>query len=357
MDTGDPLSSRVVGRSYTYDDLGLEPAYSEITPDQVDISVVLPAGQRLGVPVLSAAMDTVSGPALVAAVNREGGLGVLHRNHEIADQVHAAQLVQNTSPPGWPVAAAVGVGPAGQWRAESLIQAGATVLIIDSAHGHSAAVIEQTAWLRRTFPDINVVTAVGARALADAGAHIIKTGIGAGSICSTRVVAGVGIGNLTAIAAVAATVDEYGALVCADGGLRYSGDIVKALAAGADLVMLGRMLSGCDEAPGERVVRDGCTFKVYRGMGSAAAMATGQAADRYGSNNAHKTAPEGVSGFVQTEGPVTTVLSTIAGGIRAGLGYCGAANIAQLQASARFMELSPATQAEGRPHSLYIWDN
>ncbi|GEO79517.1 inosine 5-monophosphate dehydrogenase [Companilactobacillus mindensis DSM 14500] len=258
------------------------------------------------------------------------------------------------------VAAAVGVTSDTFERAEALLKAGADAIIIDTAHGHSAGVLRKISQIRDKFPDAtliagNVATAEGTRALYDAGVDVVKVGIGPGSICTTRIVAGVGVPQLTAVYDAASVAHEYGKTIIADGGIKYSGDIVKALAGGGNAVMLGSMLAGTDEAPGEFEIYQGRRFKTYRGMGSLAAMSHGSS-DRYfqsGVNEANKLVPEGIEGRVAAKGAVGDVIYQLLGGLRSGMGYVGAHNLKELQ-DAQFVQISNAGLRESHPHDVTI---
>ena len=258
------------------------------------------------------------------------------------------------------VAAAVGVTSDTFDRATALLDAGADAIIIDTAHGHSAGVLRKISQIREEFPDAtliagNVATAEGTRALYDAGVDVVKVGIGPGSICTTRIVAGVGVPQLTAVYDAASVAHEYGKTIIADGGIKYSGDIVKALAGGGNAVMLGSMLAGTDEAPGEFEIYQGRRFKTYRGMGSLAAMSHGSS-DRYfqsGVNEANKLVPEGIEGRVAAKGAVGDVIYQLLGGLRSGMGYVGAANLKELQ-DAQFIQISNAGLRESHPHDVTI---
>jgi IMP dehydrogenase len=472
----------------TFDDVLLVPGYSEVLPDAVDVSTVLTSRIRLAIPVLSAAMDTVTDARLAIALAREGGLGIIHRNCSIEEQVAEVDKVKRsesgmivdpitlsptatlgeakglmahyhisgvpitegtrlvgiltnrdirfstddarpvtdlmtsrnlvTAPIGttldeaqailqqhrieklplvdedmnlkglitvkdiqkkrdYPsastdaggrllVGAAVGVGSDLMDRAAALIRAGVDLLAVDTSHGHSANVLRATARLREAFPDIsisagNVVTADGTRDLIRAGADVIKVGVGAGSICTTRVVSGCGMPQLTAIMECAAAAAEFGIPVVADGGLRYSGDIVKALAAGARAVMLGNMLAGVDESPGELVIYEGRRFKEYRGMGSVGAMRSGYGRDRYATEQSRisprasgKLVPEGIEARVAYRGSLAESVYQLIGGLRSGMGYVGARDLADLHERARFVRISSAGYIESHPHSVLI---
>lgn len=258
-------------------------------------------------------------------------------------------------------AAAVGVTSDTFERAEALIEAGVDALIIDTAHGHSAGVIRKIKEIRETFQDVviiagNIATAEGARALYEVGVDVVKVGIGPGSICTTRVVAGVGVPQLSAIYDAAGVAREYGKAIIADGGIKYSGDIVKALAAGGHVVMLGSMLAGTDESPGEFEIFQGRRFKTYRGMGSLGAMAKGSS-DRYfqsSVNEANKLVPEGIEGRVAYKGSAQDIVFQMIGGLRAGMGYVGAGNLKELREDAQFVQMSGAGLRESHPHDVQI---
>ncbi len=243
-------------------------------------------------------------------------------------------------------------------RAKALVEAQVDVLVLDSAHGHSANIINALKQIKAAFPDVpviagNIATAAAAEDLIAAGADCLKVGIGPGSICTTRVVAGIGVPQITAVYDVACVAKKHGIPVIADGGIKYSGDIVKALAAGADVVMLGSLLAGCEEAPGETEIYQGRQFKVYRGMGSLGAMACGSK-DRYFQEGAKKLVPEGVEGRVPYKGSVADTIFQLVGGIRSGLGYCGCATIPELWEKAQFVRITGAGLKESHPHDIYI---
>ena len=261
------------------------------------------------------------------------------------------------------VAAAVGVTSDTFERAEALLNAGAYALVIDTAHGHSAGVLRKIKEIREHFPEAtliagNVATAEATKALYDAGVDVVKVGIGPGSICTTRVVAGVGVPQITAIYDAAGVAREYGKTIIADGGIKYSGDIVKAIAAGGNAVMLGSMLAGTDEAPGETEIYQGRRFKTYRGMGSLGAMdSTHGSSDRYfqsGVNEANKLVPEGIEGRVAYKGSVADIVYQMDGGLRAGMGYCGAPDLATLTNEAQFVQITGAGLVESHPHDVQI---
>ncbi len=254
--------------------------------------------------------------------------------------------------------AAIGVAHNMMERAKALIDAQADVLVLDSAHGHNINIVNAVREVKKAFPNVpviagNIATAAAAEALIDAGADCLKVGIGPGSICTTRVVAGIGVPQITAVYDVACVASKHNIPVIADGGIKYSGDIVKALAAGADSVMLGSLLAGCDEAPGEEEIYQGRRFKVYRGMGSLGAMACGSK-DRYFQEGSKKLVPEGVEGRVPYKGTVSDSIFQLVGGIRSGMGYCGCANIGELHEKAQFVKITGAGLKESHPHDIYI---
>lgn len=481
MGLSELYSSRFVGEGLTFDDVLLVPAESDILPADVDLTTNLTRKIKLNVPVMSAAMDTVTEYRMAIAIAREGGIGVIHKNMSIdvqAEQVDMVKRSENgviTNPfflnsghtlgdadalmgkfriSGVPIvddeghligiitnrdmkfetdmsrridevmthenlitgnegttldeakailqknrieklpivdkdyklkglitikdiekvlkyphsakdssgrllcAAAIGVTADVLDRSAALIDAGVDVLVLDSAHGHSANIMRCVSLVKEKFPDIqlvagNVATAEATEALIKAGADCVKVGIGPGSICTTRIVAGIGVPQVSAVLQCAEMGDKYGIPVIADGGIKYSGDIVKAIAAGAKVVMMGSMLAGCEEAPGEMEVYQGRQFKVYRGMGSLGAMQKGSK-DRYFQSNNKKLVPEGVEGRVPYRGAVSETIYQMMGGLRSGMGYCGAHNIEQLRTDSKFVRITSAGLKESHPHDIYI---
>lgn len=347
------LQNRILPEGITFDDVLLVPSYSEVLPREVSTAGRFSRRIALRLPFVSAAMDTVTEAPMALAMARAGGLGVIHKNMDIAAQAAQVALVKAE---GLPVAAGVGITPDVLERVRALAGAGADAVVLDSAHGHSRGVIAALRDIKAAFPSVDVVvgniaTAEAARDLIAAGADGLKVGIGPGSICTTRIVAGVGMPQLTAIAEVASVAGEA-VPVIADGGLRYSGDVVKALAAGAHCVMCGGLFAGTEEAPGATVEVNGVTMKSYRGMGSVDAMQEGSA-DRYFQKGAKKLVPEGVVAGVPCKGPVADVLYQLEGGLRSGMGYCGAADLEALH-RAKFVRISPATVQENHPHDVVI---
>ena len=263
------MSEKIAMLGLTYDDVLLLPDASEVVPSEVDTATKLSRNISLSIPLVSSAMDTVTESAMAIAMAKVGGIGIIHRNLPIDEQVTHVKLVKNIGLAG----AAVGVGDDGFARAQALIEVGVDVVVVDTAHGHHRAVLEAIARIKKYSPTTeiiggNVATRAGAQALINAGADAVKVGVGPGSICTTRIVAGVGVPQITAIMEASKACIKAGIPLIADGGLQYSGDIVKALVAGADSVMLGSLLAGCDESPGELVTIEGRQYKAYRGMGS-----------------------------------------------------------------------------------------
>ena len=481
MELKEQNSKRIIGEGLTFDDVLLVPAESDILPADVDLSTQLTGKVRLNIPVMSAAMDTVTEYRMAIAIAREGGIGVIHKNMSIDMQAEQVDLVKRsengviTNPfslspdktlgdaealmakyriSGVPVvdddgklvgiitnrdmkfetelnrrisevmtstglvtgkggttldeakeilrhhrieklpivddeyrlrglitikdiekvmkypcsakddagrllcAAAIGVTRDILDRAGALIDAGVDVLVLDSAHGHSANIMRCVREVKERFPDAqlvagNVATPEATEALIKAGADCVKVGIVPGSICTTRVVAGIGVPQISAILQCAEMADRYGIPVIADGGIKYSGDITKAIAAGGRVVMMGSMLAGCEEAPGDTEVFQGRQFKVYRGMGSIGAMQKGSK-DRYFQQDNKKLVPEGVEGRVPFRGPVSETVFQMMGGLRSGMGYCGAHNIEELRTKSKFVRITSAGLKESHPHDIYI---
>lgn len=477
------FSDKIKGTGFTYDDVLLVPAYSEVLPRNVNVSTWFSKNIRLNIPVVSAAMDTVTDSVMAIAMAQEGGIGVIHKNMtaemqanevrkvkraengmiidpvtitesgtvgdalalmkeykiggipvvdrggklvgiltnrdlrferdhkklvseamtsenlitttEFTDFEKAADILQEHKIEKLPVvdmdyrliglitykdiikikarpnackdsrgrlrvAAATGVGPEALERAQILVDAGVDALVIDTAHGHSKGVIETLKLFKRTFSSIdiivgNIATSEAAVALAEAGADGIKVGIGPGSICTTRVVAGVGVPQLTAVMDVAEALKKFNVPVIADGGIRYTGDIPKAIAAGASSVMLGSMFAGVEESPGETIIYEGRKYKTYRGMGSIEAMQQGSK-DRYFQDmedDIKKLVPEGIVGRVPFKGSLSEVMHQLVGGLKAGMGYCGAASIDEMQAAV-FIRITQAGVVESHPHDVTI---
>lgn len=346
------ITERVAYQGLTFDDVLLVPSYSEVLPREVKTAAPFTRHISLDIPLVSAAMDTVTERAMAVAMARSGGIGVIHKNMSIERQ---AANVAAVKAHGLKVAAGIGITADVIERSRALVEAGVDAVVLDSAHGDSAGVISALRRVKVEFPGLDVVvgniaTGEAASRLVDAGADALKVGIGPGSICTTRVVAGVGVPQISAIYEVAKAVEGSGVPVIADGGIRYSGDVVKALAAGADTVMLGSMFAGTDEAPGDIVEQGSSKFKTYRGMGSVDAMKAGSG-DRYFQNGAKKLVPEGVVARVPYKGSVSDIVFQIMGGLRSGMGYCGAGDISQLH-KARFVQITSNGLVENHPHDV-----
>ncbi len=341
----------------TFDDVLLMPSYTDVKREEIDLSSNLTTDIKLELPILSAPMDTVTTSTLSIALGKLGGLGVIHRNMTIESQVLEVEKVKKELPLS---AAAIGVGKDAEERIAALAKQGVDVIVIDSAHGFSKWVIELTKLISGKYKHLavisgNVGTAAGAKALIEGGAKAIRVGIGPGSICTTRVVAGIGVPQVTAIMETSLLAKKYGIPVIADGGIRYSGDIVKAFAAGASCVMSGSLFAGCSEAPGEIILRGKAKYKSYRGMGSISAMTEGSAS-RYGQDyrkgQEKKLTTEGIEGLVSYKGKLEDVVLQLVGGIRSGMYYTGARNIKELQEKSRFIQISQASLIESHPHDI-----
>lgn len=367
--------TKLAKKGLTFDDVLLIPAESHVLPNEVKLDTKLAPNLQLHIPLISAGMDTVTEGNMAIAMAENGGLGVIHKNLSIEAQVDEVKKAKGkTVDPNLPhpavdnqgrllATAAVGVTSDTFERAESLLEAGADAIVIDTAHGHSAGVLRKIKEIREHFPNAtliagNVATGEGAAALFDAGVDVVKVGIGPGSICTTRIVAGVGVPQITAIYDAASVAQKYGKKIIADGGIKYSGDVVKALAAGGNAVMLGSMFSGTTEAPGTIFTNEGKQFKSYRGMGSVGAMSQQHgSSDRYfqgGVNEANKLVPEGVEALVPYKGDVSNIIYQIDGGLRAGMGYVGASTIEELIENSQFVQITNAGLRESHPHDVQM---
>lgn len=345
-------------KALTFNDVLLVPAYSEILPSQVSVETRLDSKLIFGIPILSSAMDTVTESPMAIAMAKNGGLGVIHKNLSVKAQ---AKEVSRTKAASCLCAAAVGPGFDLEVRAKALADAGVDALVIDTAHGHSLGVINAIKKLKAWFPTMtmiagNIATKTAAQALIEAGVDVVKVGIGPGSICTTRMVAGVGVPQLTAIIEVAQITRPLGIGLIADGGIQQSGDITKALAAGADAVMLGSLLAGTSEAPGDVIEHAGKSWKSYRGMGSLTAMHEGSK-DRYAQADileGKKLVAEGVEARTLYKGAVEPVLYQLVGGLRSGMGYLGAKNLEELRQKAQFVQITSAGLKESHVHDVDV---
>ena len=447
---------KIIGEGITFDDVLLVPSYSEVIPNQVDLSTYLTKGIKLNIPMMSAGMDTVTEHRMAIAMARQGGIGIIHKNMSIEQQAEEVDKVKRSengvitypfylSPEhtladanelmakfrisGVPITegrklvgiitnrdlkfeedfskkilakarkeklpivdkdfnlkglitikdiekqikyplsakdaqgrllcgAAIGITANCLERAEALVKAKVDVVVLDSAHGHSANVLRTVRMIKDAFPDLqviagNVATGEATKALIDAGVDAVKVGIGPGSICTTRIVAGIGVPQITAVMDCYEAAKDSGIPIIADGGIKYSGDMTKAIAAGANVCMMGSIFAGCDESPGTFELYQGRKYKVYRGMGSIAAMENGSK-DRYFQTDAKKLVPEGVEGRVAYKGSVEDTVFQLMGGLRSGMGYCGAPDIETLKTTGRFVKISSASLKESHPHDIHI---
>jgi len=353
------LDEKVAGEGLTFDDVLLIPAYSEVLPREVSMHAKFSRNISLDIPFASAAMDTVTEAPMAIAMAKAGGIGVIHKNMSIEAQAAQVRKVKEENA-DYKVAAGVGITADALERVTALVKAGVNAVVLDSAHGHTKGVIDKLKEIKKSFPDLdvvvgNVATYQAGKDLAAAGADGVKVGIGPGSICTTRIVAGVGVPQLSAIYDVAQALKGTGIPLIADGGLRYSGDVVKALAAGGDCVMCGSMFAGTLESPGDVVECDGKQFKAYRGMGSLDAMAAGSK-DRYFQDKETETkklVPEGIVGQLPFKGSVNDTIYQLVGGLRSGMGYCGAKDIETLK-NARFIKVTSNGVRENHPHDITI---
>lgn len=356
----------------TYDDVLLIPKYSEVLPAHTKLSTKISKNIEIKIPILSSAMDTVTESETAIKLALNGGAGVVHKNLSIEKQAEEIEKVKkfefvkdeylqaSVVDKSLMVGAAVGVSDNEFKRAQALAKAGASFLIIDTAHGHSKGVGEMLKKLKSELSiDIiagNVATSEACQYLIDLGADGIKVGIGPGSICTTRVIAGVGVPQLYALLQAKEVCHKNNVPYIADGGIKLSGDIVKALAAGASTVMIGSLFAGTEESPGEMVLKNGRAYKTYRGMGSIGAMGQGSK-DRYGQahiDDDKKFVPEGVEGEVNYKGPIENILYQLIGGLRSGMGYLGAKDISELRQKAEFVQISNAALKESHPHDISI---
>ena len=471
---------KLIGEGITFDDVLLVPAYSEVTPNMIDLTTYLTKKIKLNIPMMSAGMDTVTEHRMAIAMARQGGIGIIHKNmsieaqaeevdkvkrsengvitdpfflspdHTLADaedlmhnfRISGVPITENgklvgiitnrdlkfetdytkkikesmtsegliTAPEGitldeakkilakarkeklpivdkdfhlkglitikdiekqikYPLSAkddqgrllcgaAVGITANMMDRIDALVKSHVDVIVVDSAHGHSLNILNAVKKIKAAYPDLqviagNVATGEATRSLIEAGADAVKVGIGPGSICTTRVVAGIGVPQITAVMDAFAVAKEYGIPIIADGGIKYSGDMTKALAAGGNVCMMGSMFAGCDEAPGTFELYQGRKYKVYRGMGSLAAMENGSK-DRYFQEGAKKLVPEGVEGRVAYKGSLEDTVFQLIGGIRSGMGYCGCPTIPELQERGRFVKITAASLKESHPHDIHI---
>ena len=346
-----------IKEALTFDDVTLVPKYSKILPSQVDTTTSLSNKFKLKIPLLSSAMDTVTESPMAIAIAKAGGIGVIHRNLKTSDQIKEIKKVKAKR---LFVGAAVGAGPQEFVRATAIIKEGVDLIVVDTAHGHTKKVAEIIKKIRKIKKKNtllcagNIASAEAANFLAKLGVDIIKVGIGPGSICTTRLVAGIGVPQLSAIMEVKKGLKNKNVKIIADGGIKFSGDIAKALAAGADAVMIGSLFAGSDESPGKIIKKNGKYFKKFRGMGSVGAMNKGSA-DRYfqkKQSDKSKYVPEGVEGFVKYKGPVDNIIFKLIGGLKSSMGYLGSKKIINLRNKPRFVKITKAGFYESMVHNI-----
>jgi IMP dehydrogenase len=345
-----------IKEALTFDDVTLTPQYSKVLPSDVSTKTYLSKNLHLDIPIISSAMDTVTESKMAIAIAREGGIGVIHRNLSIDRQIKEIQKVKSK---GLKVGAAVGTNESEFSRVKNIIKLGVDLIVIDTAHGHSQKVadiimkINKIKTKKTTLCAGNIATANAAKFLCKLGVDLIKVGIGPGSICTTRLVAGIGVPQLSALLDVKKGLKKNVKMI-SDGGIKFSGDIAKALAAGADAVMVGSLLAGTSEAPGKIIKKKGKLFKVFRGMGSVGAMNKGSA-DRYfqkKQKDKSKYVPEGVEGLIKYKGDAKKTLHKLVGGLRSSMGYLGAPQIKILTKNAKFVKITKAGFYESMVHSI-----
>ena len=347
-----------IKESLTFDDVLMLPRYSSVLPSETNISLKLTKKILLRVPFLSSAMDTVTESKMALAIGKEGGIGVIHRNLSKNKQSLEVKKVKNKK---LLVGAAVGTSQDDLNRAKSLIDNGVDIIVIDTAHGHSEKVLKTLSKLKKIVGNVpicvgNIATGEAAKKLYDYGADVIKVGIGPGSICTTRMVSGIGVPQISAVMDVKKALNKKKIKIISDGGIKFSGDIAKALAAGADAIMMGSIFAGTDESPGKKFKVGGRIFKQYRGMGSIGAMSAGSA-NRYFQkiqSDRSKFVPEGVEGRVEYKGKVSKIIYQLQGGLRSSMGYIGARNLNEINKKAQFIKITKAGFYESMVHSVEV---
>ena len=346
-----------IKEALTFDDVLLTPNYSNVLPSDVSTNTNLSGNINLQIPLLSSAMDTVTESKMAISIAKAGGLGIIHRNLDIKKQIIEIKKVISKK---LPVGAAVGAGSAEFKRAQALLKQNITMIVVDTAHGHTKKVAEIIKKIKKIKSKNtalcagNIATPEAAKFLANLGVDVIKVGIGPGSICTTRMVAGIGMPQLSAILAVKKGLKNKNVKIIADGGIKFSGDIPKALAAGADAVMIGSLFAGTDEAPGKIIKKNGKFYKSFRGMGSIGAMNKGSA-DRYfqtKQKDKSKYVPEGVEGLVKYKGEVGNIIFQLVGGLKSSMGYLGRKNIKDLRKKAKFVKITKAGFYESMVHNI-----
>ncbi len=348
-----------IKEALTFDDVTLAPKYSNILPSEVDTSIILTKFLKLKIPLLTSAMDTVTESKMAIAIAKAGGIGIIHRNLNIKKQVEEIKKVKKQK---LLVGAAVGAGSNELVRAKAILKEGINMIVVDTAHGHTKKVSEMIKFIKKEKNSKtalcagNIATAEAAKYLDKLGVDIIKVGIGPGSICTTRLVAGIGVPQLTAILNVRNAIKKSKVKIISDGGIKYSGDLAKAFAAGADAVMIGSLFAGTDETPGKLIKKNGKLFKSFRGMGSVGAMNKGSA-DRYFQSKQKdnsKYVPEGVEGLAKYKGKVDKVIFKLVGGLRSSMGYLGSKQIKYLRKKPQFIKITKAGFYESMVHNVDI---
>ena len=345
-----------IREALTFDDVLLLPKYSDVLPAKTDIHLKLTKKIVLKVPFITSAMDTVTESKMALAIGKEGGLGIIHRNLNIKKQSQEVKKVKNKN---IMVGAAIGTNLEDLDRARALVSNGVDLIVIDTAHGHSEKVLKTLSKIKKIIKNVpvcvgNIATGEAAKKLYNSGADIIKVGIGPGSICTTRMVAGIGVPQISAIMEVKTALAKKQIKIISDGGIKFSGDIAKALAAGADAIMMGSIFAGTDESPGKKYKFKGKIYKQYRGMGSIGAMSAGSA-NRYFQKNfkdKSKFVPEGVEGRVEYKGKVSKIIYQLQGGLRSSMGYIGAKNLKEINKKAKFVKITKAGFYESMVHSV-----
>ena len=348
-----------IKEALTFDDVTLIPKYSEVLPSDVDTSIILTKFLKLKIPILSSAMDTVTESKMAIAISKLGGIGVIHRNLEIKKQLQEIRKVKKQK---LLVGAAVGAGPKEFKRAELILKENINMIVVDTAHGHTKKVSEIIKFIKKkknkrtALCAGNIATPEAAKFLQKLGVDIIKVGIGPGSICTTRLVAGIGVPQLSAVLNVRNGIKNKNVKIISDGGIKYSGDLAKAFAAGADAVMIGSLFAGTDETPGKLIKKNGKLFKSFRGMGSVGAMNKGSA-DRYFQSKQKDTSkyvPEGVEGLAKYKGKVGDIIYKLIGGLRSSMGYLGSKQIKYLRKNPQFVKITKAGFYESMVHNVDI---
>jgi len=346
-----------IKEALTFDDVTMAPKYSEVLPSEVDTSTKLSSNLTLKIPLLSSAMDTVTESRMAIAIAKAGGIGVIHRNLDIKKQIEEIKKVKKLK---LLVGAAVGAGPLELKRAEAILKEKVDLIVVDTAHGHSKKVAEIIKVIKNKKTNKtalcagNIATADAAKFLIKLGVDIVKVGIGPGSICTTRLVAGIGVPQLSAIMEVKKGVKNNKVKIISDGGIKYSGDLAKALSAGADAIMIGSLFAGSMETPGKLIKKNGKLYKNFRGMGSVGAMNKGSA-DRYfqiKQKDTSKYVPEGVEGFVKYKGNVKDIIYRLIGGLKSSMGYLGAQKVPNLKNSPKFVKITKAGFYESMVHNV-----